>query len=470
MAGNLKIRALGNWSLGITAVLAILCIAMSILGFRKYEVLQSSTRDYIACEAAAQRFQTGSDTLTRQVRLAAATGEQAYIDAYFEEANVTRSRETALADLSALHGGEDAVTSLEQALSASMDLMQTEYYAMRLVEEAIRTPAAQWPRELSAVALSPEDAALSGSDKMDRAQELLISPEYEDAKSEIAGDVDAALAVFTDTLTARQQRAADVFARIFRTITVCVVLFAAVMLLECMVIRRGIVRPLLEYNESIRRGIVRPLLEYNESIRHGVIAPIHGVAELRTLAETYNSIYEENEAREILMKHQAEHDSLTELLNRRSFDQLLSLYEKDRSSFALILADVDVFKQINDTCGHDMGDRILKRVAALLHTTFRSIDYVCRIGGDEFAVIMVDMSRELYYTIPDKIAEINGLLAVPEDGLPAVSLSAGVAFSDENDFRGSLFRAADSALYTAKAHGRCGCSVSPAPDETGSKS
>lgn len=305
MAGNLKIRALGNWSLGITAVLAILCIAMSILGFRKYEVLQSSTRDYIACEAAAQRFQTGSDTLTRQVRLAAATGEQTYIDAYFEEANVTRSRETALADLSALHGGEDAVTSLEQALSASMDLMQTEYYAMRLVEEAIRTPAAQWPREL---------------------------------------------------------------------------------------------------------------------------------------------------------------------LNRRSFDQILSLYEKDRSSFALILADVDVFKQINDTCGHDTGDRILKRVAALLHTTFRSTDYVCRIGGDEFAVIMVDMSRELYYTITDKIAEISGLLGVPEDGLPAVSLSAGVAFSDENGFCGSLFRAADSALYTAKAHGRCGCSVSPAPDETGSKS
>lgn len=382
MAGNLKIRTLGNWSLGITAVLAILCIAMSILGFRKYEVLQSSTRDYIACEAAAQRLQTGSDTLTRQVWLAAATGEQTYIDAYFEEANVTRSRETALADLSALHGGEDA-------------------------------------------------------------------------KSEIAGDVDAALAVFTDTLTVRQQRAADVFARIFRTITVCVVLFAAVMLLECMV---------------IRRGIVHPLLEYNESIHHGVIAPIHGVAELRTLAETYNSIYEENEEREMLMKHQAEHDSLTELLNRRSFDQILSLYEKDRSSFALILADVDVFKQINDTCGHDTGDRILKRVAALLHTTFRSTDYVCRIGGDEFAVIMVDMSRELYYTITDKIAEINGLLAVPEDGLPAASLSAGVAFSDENGFCGSLFRAADSALYTAKAHGRCGCSVSPAPDETGSKS
>ncbi len=120
MARNLKIRTLGNWSLGITAVLALLCIAMSILGFRKYEVLQSSTRDYIACEAAAQRFQTGSDTLTRQVRLAAATGEQTYIDAYFEEANVTRSRETALADLSALHGGEDAKSEIAGDVDAAL--------------------------------------------------------------------------------------------------------------------------------------------------------------------------------------------------------------------------------------------------------------------------------------------------------------------------------------------------------------
>ena len=110
MAGNLKIRTLGNWSLGITAVLAILCIAVSILGFRKYEVLQSSTRDYIACEAAAQRFQTGS----------AATGEQTYIDAYFEEANVTRSRETALADLSALHGGEDAKSEIAGDVDAAL--------------------------------------------------------------------------------------------------------------------------------------------------------------------------------------------------------------------------------------------------------------------------------------------------------------------------------------------------------------
>ena len=154
--------------------------------------------------------------------------------------------------------------------------------------------------------------------------------------------------------------------------------------------------------KTVNRGVVRPLLEYNENIHYGLISPVHGVQELQTLAETYNSIYTENEEREMLMKHQAEHDPLTELLNRRSFDKILKLYEENESSFALILADVDTFKSINDTCGHAVGDRILKKVAALLQSMFRSVDYVCRIDGDEFAIIMVDMTRELYYTITDR--------------------------------------------------------------------
>lgn len=244
-----------------------------------------------------------------------------------------------------------------------MELMQTEYYSMRLMEESIHAEMVQWPEEIRDVTLSPEDAALSDAEKMNKAQEMLTSTAYEDAKDEISDDVDAALTALTDEIMARQCRAADIFARVFRTIVICgvifAVIFAVMMLLECTV---------------IRRGVVRPLLEYNENIHHGLISPVHGVQELQTLAETYNSIYTENEEREMLMKHQAEHDPLTELLNRRSFDKILKLYEEDESSFALILADVDPFKSINDTCGHAMGDRILKKVAALLQSTFRSID------------------------------------------------------------------------------------------------
>lgn len=441
-----KIRTISNWSILLAVGLSALCVILSFSGLRKYALLRSATQDYMAGETAAQKLQAGSDTLTRQARLAAATGEQTYIDAYFQEANVTRSRERALDELSSLRGDPEAIRPLQQALDASVELMQTEYYAMRLVETAGHIPSSQWPEEIRAAVLTEEDASLSDERMMERAQTILIGPEYEDAKAEITADIAAALAMLTDSLVERQYHAAEVFTGIFRTMISCVVIFAVIMLLDCAI---------------IRRGIVRPLLEYDESIRHGLISPIHGVEELQTLARTYNSIYQENEEREMLMKRQAEHDPLTELLNRGSFDRILSLYEKDQSSFALILADVDTFKSVNDTYGHMVGDLTLKKAASALKTAFRSVDYVCRIGGDEFAVIMVDMTPELYYTITDKIGEVNRQLAQPEDGLPAVSLSVGVAFSNQPDSGENLFRCADSALYYTKAHGRRGCSLYP---------
>ncbi|MGN0399519.1 MAG: GGDEF domain-containing protein, partial [Blautia sp.] len=163
----------------------------------------------------------------------------------------------------------------------------------------------------------------------------------------------------------------------------------------------------------------------------------------------------------MLMKHQAEHDPMTELLNRGSFDRILKLYEKDENAFALILIDVDNFKSVNDTYGHAAGDIILKKVANLLTNAFRTVDYICRIGGDEFAVIMVQMTSDLSYTITQKIAEINRLLANPEDGTPAVSLSVGVAFTDRQNPGNSLFKDADIALYYTKEHGRNGCYFYP---------
>ena len=165
----------------------------------------------------------------------------------------------------------------------------------------------------------------------------------------------------------------------------------------------------------------------------------------------------------MLIKHQAEHDPLTDLLNCGSFDRLLNLYEKENNKFALILIDVDTFKSVNDTYGHAMGDVILKRVSKLLLTAFRTIDYVCRIGGDEFAIIMVEMTSDLSYTISEKISEINRQLAASKENVPAVSLSVGVAFTDRKNPGKSLFTDADMALYYTKEHGRNGCTFYPVP-------
>ena len=123
----------------------------------------------------------------------------------------------------------------------------------------------------------------------------------------------------------------------------------------------------------------------------------------------------------------------------------------------MIICDIDFFKHINDTYGHAVGDEILKKVANLLQTTFRSVDYVCRIGGDEFAVIMVDVNQELSYTISEKITVINNQLYCPTDDLPAISLSVGVAFTDRANPGESIFKDADKALYRVKQNGKHGC-------------
>lgn len=106
-----------------------------------------------------------------------------------------------------------------------------------------------------------------------------------------------------------------------------------------------------------------------------------------------------------------------------------------------------------------MGDTILQKVATLLKRTFRSIDYVCRIGGDEFAIIMVEMTSDLKYTIEEKIEAVNETLSKEVDGVPAVSLSVGVAFSDRDNAEDDIFKDADKALYYIKEHGRHGCKI-----------
>ena len=208
----------------------------------------------------------------------------------------------------------------------------------------------------------------------------------------------------------------------------------------------------------IRKLIVKPLLSYNQSIKNGEIFPVIGAAELQNLAETYNTMYRDIQETQKLIRHEAENDALTELLNRRYFDKILRIYDEGKSSFALILVDIDTFKTVNDTYGHATGDEILRRVATLLKQTFRNIDYVFRIGGDEFAIVMVEMTSELKYTVREKINYINQILLSPEDDLPPVSLSVGAAFADRENPGESIFKDADKALYYVKEHGRNGCS------------
>ena len=162
---------------------------------------------------------------------------------------------------------------------------------------------------------------------------------------------------------------------------------------------------------------------------------------------------------EKLMKYEAEHDALTGVLNRGGFDQILNSNIKEKRDFALILIDIDEFKDVNDNYGHAVGDIVLKKISKMLGEQFRSLDYICRIGGDEFAVIMMDVRKDFGNKIINKIDEINELLSSSTNDIPLVSLSVGTAFMDKGSSSDSLFKDADNALYYVKKHGKKGCHI-----------
>ena len=179
--------------------------------------------------------------------------------------------------------------------------------------------------------------------------------------------------------------------------------------------------------------------------------------ELRFVTRTYNEILRENKEARDKLSHEASHDALTGLFNRGAYDLLME--STDTEHMALILVDVDYFKQVNDKYGHAVGDRVLKRVADILRSSFRSVDILCRIGGDEFAVVMTRVNSSMKQLVINKIAGANELLKHPKDDLPPVSLSVGVAFSDRENPQGDIFKDADTALYKVKKAGRNGCEV-----------
>lgn len=439
---KMSVKTISLASVVATVVLSALCIIIFVLGRAQFAVLQDASELFIACENDTNQLQDGSDYLTEQVRLAAMTGEAKYIDAYFTEANSTKSRDTALADLESRFGADnEALNALRGAMSASINLMDTEYLSMRFVCEAKGIEPSTWPEELKGVDLTAEQKALSSDKKLHLAQELVSNEDYQNARNEIISKTKECTNQLISATQRSEGRAATVFKDIYFKLEICVAVLAVITLSMSILVWVAIIKPLVRFRKSIKK---------NEKF------PVVGASELQTLAETYNRVYDENEATQHLIKHQAEHDALTGLLNRGSYDRILGLYDKGDEPFALILADVDVFKSVNDTFGHAEGDRILKRVAHLLETAFRDIDHICRIGGDEFAIVMVKMTSDLRYTIEEKIDFVNEQLQNPHDGLPKVSLSVGIAFSDRANPGESIFKDADKALYHTKDNGRCG--------------
>ena len=178
----------------------------------------------------------------------------------------------------------------------------------------------------------------------------------------------------------------------------------------------------------------------------GAVMVFHDITQERKLAQQ--------------LFHQATHDALTGLANRRDFEQrlerVLANARADEACHALCFLDLDRFKVINDTCGHAAGDQLLRQLSSMLLERMRSRDTLARLGGDEFGLLLEHCPLEQALDIAEELLQaVQQFKFVWEGKFQSIGVSIGVVpITNASESLSAVLRAADAACYTAKGKGR----------------
>ena len=201
---------------------------------------------------------------------------------------------------------------------------------------------------------------------------------------------------------------------------------------------------------------MRAMAQGNQALSH---LPVVRQDEVGAMVTSFNELVDKLQQTESRMRYLAHHDALTSLPNRMAFQQSLvqsvALADRQSASLALLFIDLDGFKKVNDTFGHDMGDKLLVQVAARLQACVRASDMVGRLGGDEFVLLLTDdPSVEQAAQIADKvIAAISKPYQIPA-AQPVLGASVGIAmYPVHAKTADQLLIVADTAMYVAKRTG-----------------
>ncbi len=164
-------------------------------------------------------------------------------------------------------------------------------------------------------------------------------------------------------------------------------------------------------------------------------------------------------ARSETLEHAALTDGLTGMQNRRFFDdalrEYLSEFRRIQKPVGLVILDLDHFKQVNDTHGHDVGDDVLRAVANCMRDFTRYHDVAARLGGEEFAIVVPNMDADRLAKFAERIRKAISSLAVVSGNVRLrVTTSVGLAVWDGRETAEEFYRRADRMLYQAKRMGR----------------
>ena len=446
--GGIRFLALVIGTVVATAVLTIALLVSTNSINRESAALQEANDRYAESQLAADDLLDASLYLTAQSRLFSSTYHTTYIDNYYWEMSRNRQRQDDVETLKKNYPDSDAAKYLEAALDFSDNLVRNELYSMKLVVTALNLRLGEETAQmLDDIEFMGGDEALSREQMLDEAHKLVTFEPYEHDVDRVSQHVEKCKEALADTLEADKQlhegKLSGLFVRqhVLTCILLALILFSGITFIITMSM------PISEFIGRIGR---------NERLTE------KGAYELRFLASAYNEMYDDNKHVRDRLTYEAEHDSLTGLKNRGTFDRDIATYR--RSPMAFIIMDIDRFKEVNDQHGHDIGDIVLKETAASLVKAFEPQGMVYRLGGDEFVAIVPGTAEELRDSIERNARAVAADLARPHGEAPAVGVSAGVAFGDGTQVSDDYYKRADKALYRVKGEGRQGIAFDDDPE------
>ena len=412
-----NLNLLSSFLVVLTIIIFFFILLISYNVNKNFHALRNSLTKFIVCEQSAETIKSSSNELTELARLFVVNLDERFVIAYIEEIENTRSQQKALENLREVCSDKElALQRLEIAIEQAKSLTEMELYDMRLCYEIIGKDAADIPDRIREIPLKPSDQNLSKEELQRLAIKNIFGNGYLIYKLRLNENCLITVKAISDEIKTELD---------FNT-------------------------EILGQNLDRLRIFILVLLVIN------ALSSI-GLKEFKDVTKSYNKIYEIGERKTRKLLKNAEYDALTGILNRHAYEEICASSAEQKLSIALLLIDLDNFKGINDTYGHSGGDTALKAVASILRDTFRNGDYVARIGGDEFAVILTDFKTEGFKIITEKIGYINERLS-HLDGLKNVSISVGMAYC-ASGFSEELYKQADKALYAVKESGRKGCRV-----------
>ena len=397
--------------------------------------ITNASRQNTKLQKAAHELMNASDYLTEMAQRFTVDGDIRFLHQYFVEAFESKRREEAIAKMDVDEKTDVARKKLQVALDNSVELMDIEYYAMKLVTEA--KGYSDYPEVLASVELDADDMAKSPQEKLKYATELIHSDEYYAQKDKIRSSMQDSLDEVDKMTKGIEEEELNSLRREICVVRIAVIIQASFIFFLIWLTTRLSINPVLDAVEQIKA---------NNPISEG------GSNEFRYLAKAYNKMYEKNKSSIESLSYKAFHDELTGAYNRAGYEFLLSNIELETTY--MMLFDVDDFKNFNDLYGHETGDRVLKKIVSALNNALDNDDCICRIGGDEFVVFVMHSDAVQRNQLEKMIKQIENELENTDDGLPPIYISIGIMDGKDARDKAHLFEMADLAMYESKKQGK----------------